>query len=336
MIVSKMYRTNIIQQTDVGNTLPLTRGVLQRKCACGNKTVGGGECTECAKKKNNLQRKLAIGASNDPLERKADRVADQVLSVPANSADSLVSRAPLRIQRYEGQAPTAMEIASASVGRALASSGSALEPSLRQDMEQRFGYDFSQVRVHTGGAAEQSASDVKAHSGSAGKRFLASSYLVQRLDDSPTTDRFVERQGIVLYEQLRERALNPPRSIATDCTPNPRGSHLPSVGTTHRRPDLFHMLPCFISEEQLENDENWCVDSFQNHRGEKCYRRIPRDDSIPTDQYCYSDNGCCHNSRDSISPVSSSSIGAGRICQNSIGGMVGHFFSDYLRPKLGF
>lgn len=37
--------------------LPPVRGVLQRKCACGNHTVAGGECKECAKKSMNLQRK---------------------------------------------------------------------------------------------------------------------------------------------------------------------------------------------------------------------------------------------------------------------------------------
>jgi len=38
-----------------------------------------------------------------------------------------------------------------------------LEPALRQEMEQRFGHDFSQVRVHTGVAAEQSAREVNAN-----------------------------------------------------------------------------------------------------------------------------------------------------------------------------
>ena len=36
-----------------------------------------------------------------------------------------------------------MEAAPASVDQALASPGRPLEPALRQDMEQRFGYDFS-------------------------------------------------------------------------------------------------------------------------------------------------------------------------------------------------
>ena len=41
-----------------------------------------------------------------------------------------------------------MDAAPASVDQTLASPGRPLEPSLRQDMEQRFGHDFSRVRVH--------------------------------------------------------------------------------------------------------------------------------------------------------------------------------------------
>jgi hypothetical protein len=36
---------------------PVARPVLQRKCACGNQAVGGGECAECQKKNHELQRK---------------------------------------------------------------------------------------------------------------------------------------------------------------------------------------------------------------------------------------------------------------------------------------
>jgi hypothetical protein len=49
------------------------------------------------------------------------------------------------------------------VDQALASSGRPLEPALRQEMEERFGHDFSRVRVHSGTTAEQSAEDVNAH-----------------------------------------------------------------------------------------------------------------------------------------------------------------------------
>lgn len=109
---------------------------------------------------------LTIGASNDPLEREADRVADRVMAVPAHSA---VSGAPLHIQRYARQATDDIDTAPASVDSVLASPGNPLEKALRQDMEQRFGYDFSQIRVHSDTAAELSARDVSAHAYTAGR-----------------------------------------------------------------------------------------------------------------------------------------------------------------------
>ncbi len=143
--------------------------LLQHKCACGTSTSSlTGECAECRSNKW-LQAKLAIGASNDPLELEADRVADQVLAVPAHSA---VSGAPPRIQRYTGPASEGTDTAPASVDRVLASAGRPLDLALRQDMEQRFGHDFSRVRVHSGTAAEQSALDVDAHAYTVGQEVV--------------------------------------------------------------------------------------------------------------------------------------------------------------------
>ena len=148
---------------------PPLNGILQRKCACGSGTTSlTGECAECKSKKH-LQAKLAIGASNDPLEQEADRIADQVMAAPAHSA---VSGAPPRIQRFTGQANRQTDTAPASVDHVLASSGRPLDPALRQDMEQRFGHDFSQVRVHSGAAAEQSARDVNAHAYTVGHNIV--------------------------------------------------------------------------------------------------------------------------------------------------------------------
>ncbi len=150
---------------------------LQRKCSCGNHTVAGGECAECSKDKNLLQRqsadqsldnaprpllqtKLTVGSSSDPLEQEAERVADQLMAAPSHS---LVSDSPPQIQRSAGHSPADGLAAPASVDRVLASPGRPLEPALRQDMEQRFGHDFSQVRVHTDSPAAQSARDVNSH-----------------------------------------------------------------------------------------------------------------------------------------------------------------------------
>lgn len=140
------------------STTPVRGGFLHRKCACG-KHNAGEQCAACANNKSSLQLKLAIGASNDPLELEADRVANQVMATPAHSAVNCV---PLRIQRYAGQASEGTQNAPTSVERVLASTGKPLDSALRQDMEQRFSHDFSRVRVHLGAAAEQSAQDVNA------------------------------------------------------------------------------------------------------------------------------------------------------------------------------
>ena len=61
---------------------PLQKGVLQRKCACGNSAGSSGSCTECQSKQEGiLQTKLQIGKAGDEYEREADRVAEQVMSM---------------------------------------------------------------------------------------------------------------------------------------------------------------------------------------------------------------------------------------------------------------
>lgn len=135
--------------------------VLQRKCACGSSTSSvTGECEACSKKKRlGLQAKLVIGAANDPLEHEANRVADQVLATPTHAA---AGTAPPHIQRFPRQSGSEAATAPVSVGQALATPGSPMEPGLRHDMELRFGHDFSRVRVHTGAAADTSAQEVGA------------------------------------------------------------------------------------------------------------------------------------------------------------------------------
>jgi len=141
------------------------RSVVQRKCASGA-GASGGTCASCEDKESGrLQRKLAIGSSNDPLEQEADRVAEQVLG---NGTQSDFSRAPLSVRRHAPDTQLSRE-APPSVDRALAMSGSPLDALLRQDMETRFGHDFSQVRVHQGAAADQSARDVGAQAYTVGR-----------------------------------------------------------------------------------------------------------------------------------------------------------------------
>jgi hypothetical protein len=105
---------------------------------------------------NTQQPELAVNTPGDAYEQEADRVADQATA-------PVVSGAPPRIQRFSGQSNGQTGSAIASVSQVLASSGKPLEPALRQDMEQRFGHDFSRVRVHFDAAAEQSAREIRAN-----------------------------------------------------------------------------------------------------------------------------------------------------------------------------
>lgn len=134
---------------------------LQRKCACGNHAMGS-KCEECNKKKRfGLQTKLRMNEPGDAYEQEADRIADRVMVTPASHA---VSSALPHIQRLPGrQTRQTTDAAPASVVQPHTGPGRPLEPVLRQEMEQRFGHDFSQVRVHTDSAAERSAKDVNAN-----------------------------------------------------------------------------------------------------------------------------------------------------------------------------
>lgn len=168
-------------------------GILQRKCACGNHTVAGGECSTCGNEKNHLQRKtgvseasearsrsqpiiqakLTIGASNDPLEHEADHIADQVMRAPPSNSE--VSPVPPRIQRVSDESSGNVDAAPQSVESVLASPGRSLEPALRHDMEQRFGHDFSRVRLHTDEAAARSAKDLHADAYTVGNNIVLDS-----------------------------------------------------------------------------------------------------------------------------------------------------------------
>jgi hypothetical protein len=145
-------------------------GLLQRKCACGSsKSPLGEACEECQSQA--LQRKLAVGSSDDPMELEADRVAAQVLG---RSTDARITASPPRIRRLSVQpsAGNGSVTSPPSVEHALAAAGAPLEPTLRQDMERRFGHDFSRVRIHTGSLAEQSAREVDAHAYTVGQSIV--------------------------------------------------------------------------------------------------------------------------------------------------------------------
>ena len=107
-----------------------------------------------------IHAKLAVNTPGDETELEAEHVADEIMSM---SVQGVAGNAPPQIQRSAGETTGRLEPAPPSVDQALGSPGAPLDSSVREDMEQRFGHDFSQVRVHTGAEAEQSAEDVNAN-----------------------------------------------------------------------------------------------------------------------------------------------------------------------------
>jgi uncharacterized protein DUF4157 len=129
-----------------------------------------------------LQPKLTIGQADDPYEREADRVADQVMRMPAPHSDgnglSITPGAAHRaqrkcagceeeeeegsLQRKESGGGEAPATAPPIVHETLRSPGQPLDTGAREFFEPRFGSDFSEVLVHKDGRAAGSAGAVNA------------------------------------------------------------------------------------------------------------------------------------------------------------------------------
>ena len=113
-----------------------------------------------------LQRKLMVGQPDDPLEHEADRIADQVMRMPAPEAAPTTAPPQVNhqcdpceveeLQMKEARPQSAVE-APGSVHEVLGSPGQPLDAATRAYFDPRFGYDFSRVRVHRDDDATASA-----------------------------------------------------------------------------------------------------------------------------------------------------------------------------------
>jgi hypothetical protein len=131
------------------SSIPISPRPAPQRCA------SNCECDRCTQHRE-LQAKLEISEPGDVHEQEADRIASQVVS--ADGAGT-----PPAIQPYSSRTNGAAEQVPPSVGQTLASAGRPLEPAVQRDMEHRFGYDFTRVRVHSDALAAGSARDVHAH-----------------------------------------------------------------------------------------------------------------------------------------------------------------------------
>ena len=126
-----------------------------------------------------MQAKISVSQPSDPLEKEADRVADQVMRTPdptVRQCEDCAPDAPCpkcegeKIQRKacSGHSSDVPATLSSSIG-SLHGGGQPLPASTRAFFEPRLGFDFSQVRVHTDQKAADSARAIQARAFTVGQ-----------------------------------------------------------------------------------------------------------------------------------------------------------------------
>lgn len=159
---------------------------------------------------------LAIGPANDPLENEADRVADQVMRVPAPhltiaTASPQVSRKCAACDEEEAKmlqtkrtgTPASGTGAPDSVHGVLGSPGQPLDAATRAFFEPRLGHSFSRVRVHADAHAADSAAEVGARAYAVGEDivFGAGEYA----PTTPVGQRLLAHELVHVVQQGSER-----------------------------------------------------------------------------------------------------------------------------------
>jgi hypothetical protein len=132
-----------------------------------------------------LQRKIAVGRTDDPLEHEADAAADQVAGMsaaasPVTAGEPTVSRegsatdegGQASMHRRSRGGPETIGEAPPIVHDVLGESGQALDSAVEATMSHRFGADFSGVRVHADARAAESAAAVSAHAYAMGNHIV--------------------------------------------------------------------------------------------------------------------------------------------------------------------
>ncbi|HIK15793.1 MAG TPA: DUF4157 domain-containing protein [Leptolyngbyaceae cyanobacterium M33_DOE_097] len=110
-----------------------------------------------------VQAKLTVGQPDDGYEQAADRMAEHVMSSPTPPA--VQRQAALEEDALQAKGETTTTQAPSDVEQQLSASqggGSPLPETVRSQMEPKFGFDFSQVRVHTDGTAVQMSREIGA------------------------------------------------------------------------------------------------------------------------------------------------------------------------------
>ena len=220
-----------------------------------------------------LQRKLAVGAVDDPLEREADRVADKLMRTPHPAAAVTASGAPVLrrkcscqgsgehcaacsakqeevLQRKATNAAMPTEVPPI-IHEVLRSPGQPLDPAMRAFFEPRLGYDLSRVRVHSSSAAQQSARDVNAQAYTVGHNmvFGAGKYAPETNEGRRLLAH--ELAHVVQQSAQGSARINRPSIAAPDGNSERESKRAAESASSNQPSPIYHRSPQGIVQRQM-------------------------------------------------------------------------------------
>lgn len=197
-----------------------------------------------------VQHKLTVSNSGDASEREADRIADQVMRMPNPQVQCAAAcgtgcakcETQQTDQQHESLQTKRLEpnntghiAAPPQVHEVIAARGQPLDPATRGFMEQRFGYDFSRVRVHSDAASAKSARDVNAYAYTVGHNIV---FGTGRLVPETHEGRRLIAHELTHVVQQSNHSLR-----RTPILQKWSVGHLPTRADLLNKPDLLRNLP---------------------------------------------------------------------------------------------
>lgn len=170
------------------STMPLNP-LLRLQQTIGNQAVG-----------RLIQAKLKVGQPEDKYEREADRVAERVMRMPEPRTSPATTGLQSQINGLRG-------------------GGRRLPDTLRSFFGPRFGYDFSQVRIHSDAHAAESARSLNARAFTMGRDIVFGAG--QYEPGTAMGNRLLAHELTHVIQQRAAHALDPAAAFSTEVASAP-------------------------------------------------------------------------------------------------------------------
>lgn len=185
-----------------------------------------------------MQMKLAISKRGDKYEQEADRIASQVIDMPAPRLKPPVQAITPFVHESRSDGVVTNDIDTARIASTRGGE-SPLPESSRRFMESRFGLDFSQVRIHTGDYAAQLSRGLNA------KAFTVGSNIYFN------TGNFSPESSDGRYLLAHELT----HTVQQGAVHQGAVRHSPAAGR-HTWTPAVQMLQCSFEDEPISSDSN--------------------------------------------------------------------------------